>query len=60
MEAHRPVNKLANLPTSQISQQEAATMLNVSERALRSVKAIEKATPNKIKEIESGKKRLIG
>lgn len=38
-----------------ISQPEAAKMLNVSTRMVASVKAIEKAAPEKIKDIESGK-----
>jgi 16S rRNA G966 N2-methylase RsmD len=38
-----------------ISQPEAAEMLNVSTRMVASVKAIEKAAPEKIKDIESGK-----
>jgi hypothetical protein len=54
MEPHRPENKSANLPTS-ISQPEAAKLLNVSERSIRSVKAIERESPERISEIESGK-----
>lgn len=56
MEPHRP-NKSANLPTS-VSQPQAAKLLNVSDRSIRSVKAIERAAPEKIKEIESGQKSI--
>lgn len=41
MPNHRPEVKSANLPTY-VSQPEAAQMLNVSERTLRTVKAIER------------------
>lgn len=47
-------SKSANLPIS-ISQPEAAKMLNVSERTIRSVKAIERDAPELIPEIEKGK-----
>jgi len=41
MPTHRPAeNKSANLPTSAVSQPEAAKMLNVSERLLRDAKAV--------------------
>ena len=53
MPAHRIDNKSANLPTS-ISQTQAASMLNVSERSLRTVKAIERDAPELIERIESG------
>lgn len=43
----------ANLPNN-ISQPEAAEMLNVSERMIRSVKEIERDAPELIEEIESG------
>lgn len=50
----RKSDQAANLPDD-ISQPQAAEMLNVSERMIRSVKAIEKAAPDLVKDIESGK-----
>ena len=53
MPAHRIDNKSANLRTS-VSQSQAAEMLNVSERIVSTIKAIEKAAPELIEKIESG------
>lgn len=54
MPAHRP-NKSANLPTSQVSQSEAAAMLNVSERSVRTAKKIqETADDSLLEKVESG------
>jgi DNA modification methylase len=44
----------ANLPTAKITQAEAAAMLNVSERTLRTVKAVERAAPELLERMESG------
>jgi N6-adenosine-specific RNA methylase IME4 len=52
MPAYRPSNKSANMPT--LSQPEAAALFNVSERMIRTVKAIEREAPERIPEIESG------
>ena len=38
-------SKAASLPVSPVTQQQAASLMNVSERAVRSAKAIEKAAP---------------
>ena len=43
----------ANMPT--LSQSQAAKMLNVSERMVRTVKAIEREAPERLSEINSGK-----
>jgi N6-adenosine-specific RNA methylase IME4 len=56
--AHRPPSKdeSANLPTSPVSQPVAATMLNVSERLLRSAKAVQQgAAPELIAAVEQGR-----
>lgn len=45
----------ANLPIPPISQPEAADMLNVSERTLRTVKAVEREAPELIPQMEAGK-----
>lgn len=44
----------ANLPIPPLSQSEAASLFNVSERMIRTVKAIEREAPERIPEIESG------
>ena len=44
----------ANLPIGNIPQSQAAEMLNVSERGIRNVKAIERDAPELIERIESG------
>lgn len=49
----RKSDQAANLPL-EITQSQSAKMLNVSERLIRTVKAIEKAAPDCITEIESG------
>ena len=48
------ISKSANLPNS-ISQAEAAKKLNISERMIRTVKAIESTAPELIERMESGK-----
>lgn len=53
MNPHRPSNKSANLPTS-ITQSQASEMLNVSERTVRTIKAIEREAPELIPLIEAG------
>lgn len=53
MPAHRPENKSANSPT--FSQPDAAKIFNVSERTIRSIKAIEREAPELIPEIKNGK-----
>jgi N6-adenosine-specific RNA methylase IME4 len=53
MPNHRP-NKSANLPTYEITQAAAAEMLNVSERAIRDVKAIEREAPELLPKMEGG------
>ena len=53
MPGHRP-SKSADLPTSQFSQADAAMLLNVSERGVRSVKAIEREAPDLLPKMESG------
>jgi len=46
MPAHRPSDKSANLPTSQVSQAEAADMLGVSRRSVQwAVKLRNEAAP---------------
>jgi|GEM_PF-6265799 len=58
MPPHRPSNKSANLPTSQkeVSQAEAAQMLNTSERSLRSAKTVQEfGVPELSKSVETGK-----
>jgi len=50
----RKSDQVANLPLD-ISQHEAAEMLNVSERMIRTVKTIERDAPELMPEIESGK-----
>jgi len=52
MPAHRP-DKSANWPT--YSQPEAAKMINVSERTIRRIKAIEREAPELLPLMESGK-----
>ena len=54
MPKHRPkeVGQLAYL-----SQPEAAKILNVPERIIRSIKAVERDAPELIQKIESGKKK---
>jgi len=47
-------HRSANLPTGNISQPEAAAMLNVSERTVRTVKAIERDAPELLPKMESG------
>ena len=54
MQPHRP-NKSANLPTyEEVSQEDAAHLMNVSPRSIRSVKAIERDAPELIPQIERG------
>jgi len=48
----------ANLPISSINQLQAAEMLTVSPRTIRTVKAIEREAPDLLPRIESNKKRL--
>lgn len=54
--AHRPAaDKSANLPTSDVSQPAAATMLNVSERSVRTAKAVqEHGIPELARAVEVG------
>ena len=47
-------SRSADLPNGAISQSEAAALFNVSERMIRTVKAIEREAPERIPEIESG------
>lgn len=49
----RKSNQEANMPL-EISQAEAAELFNVSERTIRTVKAIEREAPERIADIESG------
>jgi hypothetical protein len=59
LEAHRPEeNNCADLRTSHISQPEAAKLLNVSRRSVQNVRRIMREAPEKIPEIESGKKTI--
>ena len=48
----------ANLPNGKISQDQAAQMLNVSSRSVRTAKEVIKKDPEKAKEVESGKKSV--
>ena len=48
----------ANLPLENPSQAKAAELLNVSPRIIRAVKAIERAAPELVKEIERGEKTV--
>ena len=48
----------ANLRKDKISQPEAAKKLNVSERTIQDAKAILRKAPEKVKDIESGKKTI--
>lgn len=48
-------SKSANLHNSKVSQSEAATMMNVSPRMVATVKAIEKAAPELMPELEAGR-----
>ena len=48
----------ANLPNRKVSQSEAAKLLNVSERSVRSIKRIMREAPEKVKEIEKGEKTI--
>ncbi len=50
----RRSDQAANMPV-EISQPEAAVLFNVSERMIRTVKAIEREAPERIADIESGK-----
>lgn len=55
MPSHRPV-KSENLPTSEMSQSQAAQMLNVSDRSIRTAKQVsEQGTPELAKAVEEGK-----
>lgn len=55
MPAHRP-NKSENLPTSDISQSQAAHILNVSDRTIRTAKQVqEHGTPELVHAVEAGK-----
>jgi len=53
MPTHRPSGKSANLPTS-VSQPEAARMLNVSSRSIRSIAKIQREAPDLMLAMESG------
>ena len=48
-------SRSADLPIGAISQSQAAKMLNVSERMVRTVRAIERQAPERLSEINSGK-----
>lgn len=48
------IYRSANLPTEGIKQEQAARMLNVSERTIRTIKQIEREAPQRIKDIELG------
>ena len=48
-------DRSANLPTSAVTQPEAAKLLNVSERSLRDAKLIQREDPELAKDIDSGK-----
>ena len=50
----RKSNQAANLPLDSVSQSKAAAMLNVSERTLRSVKAVERDAPDLLPKMASG------
>lgn len=53
--AHRPrKEKSANLPTLSVSQPEAAQLLNVSERSLRTAKSLMESEPELAKQVELG------
>lgn len=55
MPSHRP-SKSENLPTSEVSQAQAAQMLNVSDRTIRTAKQVaEQGTPELAKAVEEGK-----
>ena len=47
-------SKAASLPVSPVTQQQAASLMNVSERAVRSAKAIEKAAPEIAERVVAG------
>lgn len=46
--------KAANLPVSSVSQSEAATRLNVSERIVRDAVSIQRESPELAKQVEAG------
>ena len=48
-------SRSADLPIGAISQSQAAKMLNVSERMVRTVRAIERQAPERLSEINSDK-----
>lgn len=59
LEPHRPPkNNSANLRTSQVSQPQAATLLNISERSVQAAKSIIKKAPDKVAAIERGEKTI--
>lgn len=54
-DGQRKVVRSANLPTSPVSQPEAAKMLNVSERSVRTAKQVQKSgVPELVKAVEEG------
>lgn len=54
MGAGRNWNNSANLPNNKVTQSAAAAMLNVSERTIRTVKAVERAAPELLARMEAG------
>ena len=54
----RKSDQAANLPLEKVSQSNAAKLLNVSERGIRDAKEIIRKAPEKVKDIESGKKTI--
>lgn len=50
MAAHRPSDKSANLPTSAVTQPQAAEMLQVSERSVRTAAKVKRTAPTEVVE----------
>lgn len=50
MAAHRPSDKSANLPTSAVTQPQAAEMLQVSERSVRTAAKVKRTAPAEVVE----------